>query len=266
MKALAPGYTKLQESLDEQMVAIGRPSLSPKELFVTLLDKDALAAHQAVVEAWEHANPEAAAKWLELRALTEAEWNRAYAERYGAEAYARERMRRVGFEDALVDKAQRELAANACFVAARDWMLDGTQWSLVLIGDPGCGKTQSATWAAHQLMTRGFAPRCCACPRVSEAPLYGGEAEEYRWRCREEASVLVLDDLGEGEQRNANRSAWRGWVDEVLSQRYAQRRKTIITTNRTVPELSEWLGARLVDRLREGSVVSTAEKSLRGAP
>jgi len=101
------------------------------------------------------------------------------------------------------------------------------------------------------------------CLRQSEAPLYGGEAEEYRWRCTQ-AGSLLLDDLGEGEQCNEKRTAWRAWVDDVLTQRHAAGRKTIVTTNRTVPELTTWLGARLVDRLREGEVISTNEKSLRG--
>lgn len=270
LRPLAPGYTPREVAIDAEMVALGRPALSVKQA----LDPKALAGHRETVEQWEYANPEAAARWLELRAQARAEDARGYEERYGSEAYARERMRRAGFTDAvLVERATRELRDNACFTAAREWMLDGTAWCLVMSGTHGCGKSQAATWAAFQLMTRNFAPWCALCPRVSELPLYGGEAEEYRWRCAQ-AGVLVLDDLGEGEQRSEKRSAWRAWVDDVLTQRHAARRKTIITTNRTLApdpktkapgELATWLGARLVDRLREGHVMSTNEKSLRGA-
>jgi DNA replication protein DnaC len=133
----------------------------------------------------------------------------------------------------------------------------------MLVGPAGCGKSQAATWAAFQLSMRGFGARCAMCMSASEAPLYGGEAEEYRWRCAT-AGVLVLDDLGEGEQRNEKRSAWRAWVDDVLTQRHAQGRKTIITTNRSPAELRAWLGARIVDRLNEGVISSTNEASLRG--
>jgi DNA replication protein DnaC len=271
LRPLAPGYTPRQVAIDAEMVALGRPSLSIR----ALLNPKTLAEHQATVEAWEYANPTAAARWLELRAEAKAVEAKLYEERYGPEAFARERMRVAGFEEALVQRALRELLENACFTAARDWIRDGTTWSLVLSGDPGCGKTQAATWAAHQLLTRNnFAPRCARCPKVSESPLYGMEAEEYRWRCAT-AGLLVLDDLGEGEQRSEKRTAWRAWVDDVLTQRHAARRKTIITTNRTLAadpktgapgELTAWLGARITDRLREGVVMSTAEKSLRTRP
>lgn len=259
LRPLAPGYTARQVALDAEMVALGRPTLT----LTQVLNPALLAAHRATVEAWEYAHPEAAARWLELRADAKAEEAKLYAGRYGSEAFAREQMRVAGFAEALVGKAMRELRDSACFIAARDWLRDGTLWSLVLTGAPGCGKSQAATWAAHQLLMRNFAPRCARCPKVAEQPLYGGEAEEYRWRCAQ-AGVLVLDDLGEGEQRNEKRAAWRAWVDDVLTQRHAERRKTIITTNRSPAELGAWLGARLVDRLNEGTVMSTAEKSMRG--
>lgn len=261
LRPLAPGYTPRQVELDAQMVALGRPALSVRQA----LDPKLLEAHRATVEAWEYAHPDEAARWLELRAQARAEDERLFAERYPPEAYAREQLRRAGFIDSvLVEKAMRELRDSACFTATRDWMRDGTTWSLVLSGGKGCGKSQAAYWASYQLLTRNhFAPRCAFCPSVSEQPLYGGDAEEYRWRCTQ-AGVLLIDDLGEGEQMHEKRSAWRAWVDDVLTQRHAARKKTIITTNRTVGELTTWLGARLVDRLRDGEFISTNEASMRG--
>lgn len=259
---LAPGYTRRQIEIDSEMVALGRPVSSIR----TVLDPKALALHRATVEAWEYAHPDEAVRWLELRSQAKAEEARLYEERYGPESYTNERMRLAGFtNDNLVQRASRELRDTTCFTAAREWMRVGTTWSLTLIGAPGCGKSQAATWAALQLMGRGFSPRCAMCPKVSESPLYGGEAEEYRWRCAS-AGMLVLDDLGEGEQRGEKRGAWRAWIDDVLTQRHAASKKTIITTNRSVDQLTEWLGLRMTDRLREGIIVSTSGKSLRVAP
>jgi DNA replication protein DnaC len=260
MQPLAPGYTPRQVAIDAEMVALGRPALGIRQA----LDRTLLEQHRATVEAWEYAHPTEAARWLELRAQAKAEELRLYEERYGDEAYRRELLRVAGFEEALVNRAFRELSDSTSFIKTRDWMRDGTRWCIVLSGPPGCGKSQAATWAASQLQSRGFGARCARCPKASEQPLYGGEAEEYRWRCAT-AGALVLDDLGEGEQRNEKRSAWRAWVDDVLTQRHAHQRKTIITTNRSPAELSAWLGERLVDRINEGTVVSTNEASMRGA-
>lgn len=259
LRPLAPGYTPRQTQLDAEMVALGRPHATAS----TLLDPVGRAGHRADVEAWERDNPLAAVRWVELRAQQRTEDARLYAERYGPEAYAFEQMRLAGFSERALEHVRRELRDTACFTATRDWLLDGTTWSLVLTGPPGCGKTLAATWAAHQMLTRNFSPRCVQCLKRSESPLFGVAAEEERWRCRE-AGVLVLDDLGEGEQRNEKRAHWRGWVDDVLTERHAHHRKTVITTNRTTAELRDWLGARLVDRLNEGLTVSTNEPSMRG--
>lgn len=270
-RALAPGYTPRQVSIDAEMVALGRPQLTTADVMRTMLEakknpngSPTLHAHHERVEAWEHANPDAAVRWIELRQQARAEDARIYEERYGADAYSRQRMHDVGFPAALVDKAARELRETECFTTAREWLVDGTKWLLVLSGKPGCGKSQAATWAAFQLMSRGFDPRCARCPKVSEQALYGGDAEEYRWFCST-AGVLVLDDLGEGEQRSEKRGAWRAWVDDVMTQRHAEGRKTIITTNRTPAEFTTWLGSRITDRMREGAFLSTKELSMRGA-
>ena len=262
---LAPGYSPTQIQLDAEMVALGRPSLTLPEI----LSASARTAHQVAVEAWEAANPEASGRWLELRAQAKAEEARLYAERYGPDAFAFEQMRVAGFSESLLVRIRSVKVAlfdTRSLIAAREWLLDGTTWALVLSGPPGCGKSQAAVWLAHQMLMRSFAPRCVMCQRRSEEPLYGDEAEEYRWRCAEQAGVLLLDDLGEGEQRNEKRSAWRAWVDDVLTRRHAARRKTIVTTNRSAAELAAWLGSRLVDRLNEGVIVSTNEGSLRGQP
>lgn len=267
LRPLAPGYSPRQVELDAQMVALGRPSLGMRAALVAAAcikgDRKALDAHEAAVEAWEYANPDNAAKWLELRAEAQAEEARLFSERYGPEAFAAERMRIAGFSETLVARCLRELRDTVCFTSTRDWLKDGTTWCLTLTGPPGCGKTQAATWAAHQLLMRGFGPRFVQCLKRSEAALYGMEAEEYRWRTTQ-AGVLVLDDMGEGEQRNEKRAAWRAWLDDVLTQRHAQNRRTIVTTNRTTGELRDWLGTRLVDRINEGVIISTNEASMRG--
>lgn len=260
LRPLAPGYSPRQVQLDAQMTVLGRPTLPMR----ALLDKAALAKHRADVEAWEHAHPDDAVAWLELYEDAKAEDARLYEEAYGPEAYARERLLRAGFEEPLLHKASGVLTWTGSMNAARDWLNDGTRWALLLLGKPGCGKSQAATWVATQAAQRfGFAPMAVRCRRESEAPLYGMQAEWYRQQVRTSRWVL-LDDLGEGEQMSEKRSAWRAWVNEVLSERYAHRLKTVVTSNRSPAELRAWLGESIWDRLRDGQAFGSNEPSLRG--
>lgn len=266
LRPLAPGYSPRQIAIDNEMVALGRP---PPPVVAILRDFKGLtglpakhAEWRARVDAWEQSNPEASIRWHELYAEAEQERERLDSEKFTDDAWRFELMQRVGFPPAAVELCRAELRDTKAFVSARDWCASGIRWSLVLTGGPGCGKTVAATWAAHQLFTRGFRPLFMSCPRLSESNLYDVAGEVGRFRARN-APVLVLDDLGEGK-REQKSEPWNAWLDEVLTERHAKNRRTVITTNRTADELSKWLGARLWDRLREGVVFSTNEASMRG--
>jgi hypothetical protein len=69
LRPLAPGYTPRQVQLDAEMVALHRPTGTPK----TLLNPEVRRTLAEAVEAWEYANPGPAARWLELRAQQRAE-------------------------------------------------------------------------------------------------------------------------------------------------------------------------------------------------
>jgi DNA replication protein DnaC len=151
---------------------------------------------------------------------------------------------------------------NGSMRAARDWLLDGTTWSLTIIGRPQCGKSTGAAWLAHQLLMRRFRPTWIDCTKQSQEPMYGARAEYVRYCCRSAAS-LVLDDLG-GGRRERESEFWGAWLDDVVGSRANERRKTIITTNRSEAELSAWLGPRLLARLQAGIICTTADPSMRG--
>jgi DNA replication protein DnaC len=168
-----------------------------------------------------------------------------------------------GCSPRTIDAIRRELDERSCMKKTRDWMRDGTQWSLLLSGRPGCGKTTAAAWAAHQLTMRKFSPRWVRCVSMVDQPMWGFEAQLAKAKCQD-AGILVLDDIGAGA-READAKPWLGWLDDVLDMRHGRRRKTIITSNLPLKKLKEWLGPRLVDRLREGAEHETAEPSMRGS-
>ena len=65
--------------------------------------------------------------------------------------------------------------------------------------------------------------------------------------------ILVLDDLGEEPREVMSYGMIYTPLIDLISQRYAYRRMTIITTNLEGPELGKKYGERIIDRLREVS-------------
>lgn len=259
------GYDETQLRIDDEMASLARPA-PPVVSWTSGGLKDDFnartAAWRAQLETWEQANPSAALRWSELRAQYEAHDELLLKRKLDPEQFNFELLRKLSGDERNVDAIRRPLDDRASTRVAREWMLDGTTWSLVLSGRPGCGKTCAVMWAAHQLLMRNFRPFWVNCARMVDAPMWGAEAELVKFRARE-AGVLVLDDIGAGA-READAKPWLGWLDVVLAARHAARRKTLVTTNKSPEQLKAWLGLRLWDRISEGIVFGTNEPSMRG--
>lgn len=273
------GYSDKLIVIDDEMRALGRPP-PPVVSWLSGGFKESQEKHthnepncrcswcgacrewRGKVEAWEEANPDAAVTWLELRERYIAAERAELRSRFDDEQWNYEQLRHVGCPDLVLSALRSQMRETASWKVARDWMLDFDAWCLVLIGGPGCGKSVAAGWAAHQKLMRNFGVHWVDCPKQSERPMYGTEAELRRFQCRT-TQVLVLDDLG-GGRRERESQPWLAWLDDVLGSRGNEGRKTVITTNRNTDELKAWLGERLADRLRAGMLSSSGEKSLRG--
>jgi len=211
---------------------------------------------------WEADRPEDAARWIELREQYVEVERAIEALKWSANEWSYRVLINQGCSPRTIDTIRREMDDRECIKSTRDWLLDGTKWSLVLSGRPGCGKTSSAAWAAHQLAMRKFSPRWVRCVSMVDKPMFGFEAQVEKAKCQD-AGVLALDDIGAGA-REETAKMWLGWLDDVLDFRHGHRRKTVITTNLPLPKLKIWLGPRLWDRLREGAMHETTEESMRG--
>lgn len=125
---------------------------------------------------------------------------------------------------------------GACLVAVRSLLSwerkERTSGVLFLAGNPGCGKTVAASWAAtHYAPTpRRSAPRVIGCAarfeyaaeyaRISTAR-FGDDCE--RADVLRTSKLLVLDEAGIEHDPNA--------ISELLIRRIADERVTILTTN-----------------------------------
>lgn len=131
---------------------------------------------------------------------------------------------------------------------------------MVLSGAPGCGKTVSAArwlWASAENRERG---------------LWVTAARLARWAHYDNAEMdrvikiprLVLDDLG--TEYLDEKGNYLARLDEVINERYAGARPTVITTNLNAGEFKARYHERIVDRVREDGVFHVVKSpSLRTA-
>lgn len=210
------------------------------------------------LENWGKANPQKAARREALLlALNDLE-----EQLRDARAVARrnqrttERLKAMGVGERTLQalESPRETLALKAQAA---WIADG--WALVLVGGVGAGKTVAAARAAFEALQRGESVEWVATLQASRANAFGPEAEA-RERAWMSADLLVVDDVG----AEFASDAWRSILGAVLDVRWGNNLRTLLTSNLTLPELKERLGARTMDRIaQDGQVVSCGDVSLR---
>ncbi len=124
---------------------------------------------------------------------------------------------------------------------------------LIFCGDVGTGKTHLAVGIAHEVLEQGgqavFTSVIRAVRSVKETFGKGaGRTEAQALRDLVEPDLLILDEVGVQFGSDAEKLI----LFEIINGRYESRRPTIIISNLALGELEKFLGARAVDRLREG--------------
>jgi len=169
------------------------------------------------------------------------------------------------------------------WIAARDFQQG---WTLTLIGEPGNGKSTFAAtmlqhWRDHVTPEMLDVPRPLDLPdirsgfvtfetfkdnasveRTNESTGWV-DPPEINWEYIDrltQIKFLVLDDLCSKELQKIEYDA----LHRLLRARYDAGRMTVITTNKTIPELSRLLGENVADRFREGVVLKFVDCSQRG--
>lgn len=197
-------------------------------------------ASRRAIQAWEDEHPALAA---EHAALVEAHQRL-------ADALAEASRARMNGARPLLPETLR---STPSLLAVERWLAGREQW-LLLLGDPGVGKTVALR---HALVRRSDS-YARAVDLVAESL-----ADRRAERRFSEASVLAVDDIGrEGASEVAKRVLFA-----VLDARHEAGRRTVLASNLRHEQLRAHLGDALVDRVRSSCFVShVGGSSLRGLP
>jgi DNA replication protein DnaC len=129
---------------------------------------------------------------------------------------------------------------------------------LVLCGKPGTGKTHLACAIARTVITGHlrstlYTTVANAVRSVKQTYAPGGSTSETEALKRfQRPALLILDEVG--MQRGTDYEVTL--IGELINERYAAVLPTILISNLTPDALPEFIGARAVDRMREGGGVT----------
>lgn len=130
---------------------------------------------------------------------------------------------------------------------------------LVFCGKPGTGKTHLATAIANQVVRAGrtavFATVLDVTRSVKSTYNKNSErTESEAMSCFTGPHLLVLDEVGVQFGTETEKLI----LFEILNDRYEDVKPTIILSNLPEDQLSDYLGVRVIDRLKEGGGVVVA--------
>jgi DNA replication protein DnaC len=147
----------------------------------------------------------------------------------------------------------------------KSWLIGKDKPSLILQGNPGCGKTFFSVALLKALWTQ-LQPHPFIIFKVSSqldhqllnASMGKGDPDSIIRMCSE-STVLFLDDLGiETSSERVQRQYF-----EIFSARYSNNRTTVLSTNCSVLQLHDKFGPRIYSRLKSYKLIKFPEVDFR---
>lgn len=125
---------------------------------------------------------------------------------------------------------------------------------LMLLGTPGTGKTHLAVATLNEAIRTHKVPGLYTTAarmfrRIKDTYGKSEESESQAIQAFTAPKLLVLDEIGVSFGSDAELN----YLFDVMNERYEQCLPTIIVSNVQPAELGQWMGERVVDRLRESS-------------
>lgn len=167
------------------------------------------------------------------------------------------RFRERSFDNYRCEVKEQHTALNAAKVYAENFaMILANGTSMLFVGNPGTGKTHLATAILITIIRRGYTGLFMSAYEavMSVFDSYGGAGNTLGEIKRlVSPDLLVIDEFGEQSGKQGETRV----LFEILNQRYANMRPTIILSNEDYSSIESLLRPKGIDRLKEagGAVV-----------
>lgn len=180
-----------------------------------------------------------------------------------AEAYAQDIFKRAAIPPRFAtrtlsnfkpqcDKSDVALRTAKSYAESFATVLENGQ-SLIFVGNVGSGKTHLASGIAHEILRQGysalFSTVLSAVRTVKDTYRRDSiKTESEAIMDLVKPDLLVLDEVGVQFGSDTEKLI----LFEIINGRYEHMRPTILLSNLDIKGLTEYLGERVIDRLREG--------------
>jgi DNA replication protein DnaC len=172
------------------------------------------------------------------------------------------------FDNYTVENDGQAKALSICRSYAEHWAkVSQAGTGLIFSGKAGAGKTHLACSIAYVVIEQGAEVQFSTVSEVmrqikSSFSKDSETTEQDEINHFSNIELLILDEVGMDYGTDFNKAL----IFEILNKRYENVLPTILLTNLDAPALVEYMGERLVDRMREngGRMVSFAWDSYRG--
>jgi len=207
--------------------------------------EQAAEAERAVAEAAKLQNSARATKTRKINKLLEGS---GIPRRFRGRSFENYRAESDNENDAQVQALKRARAFAENFPKAVELGA-----SFLFCGKPGTGKTHLACAIGNHVMNAfgssvSFVTVFEVIQRVKATYGGGEKSESDVMRSFAQVDLLILDEVGVQFGTEFEKVI----ITDIINRRYSDMRPTIILSNLTSDELSEYLGARVVDRMYEG--------------
>lgn len=173
-----------------------------------------------------------------------------------------ERLKTMTFESYIPSSGAESKAKKTCEEYANGIVNNGDSGGLILLGGVGTGKTHLAIAICKKVCDSGKTSHLTSVPKMIRhirSTWANGATDNWGRKLTEDGviniyadyNLLVIDEIGVQYGTPAEKVS----IAEVINERYNRLRPTILIGNVKQSEVEEFVGSRVIDRVKDGGMV-----------